>query len=90
MIKIITQSYFWHAFQSEAGSFNGVTLAPGEAEGDQYTETIASPIHQDASAVGKTYSFNWKVEGNKLGQTGRINSDRYKDYEIREVSSRLE
>ncbi|MCB9042097.1 MAG: hypothetical protein H6557_36230 [Lewinellaceae bacterium] len=90
VIKIITPGYFYGAFfNPETGSFNGVTFGAWKAEGDQYTETIAA-YSWDASAVGKTYSFNWKVEGNKFYQTGRINSDRYKDYEIREVSGRLE
>ncbi|MCB9042106.1 MAG: hypothetical protein H6557_36275 [Lewinellaceae bacterium] len=90
VIKIITPTYFYGVFfNPETGYFNGITFGTWKTEGDQYTETIKA-YSWDASAVGKTYSFNWKVEGNKFYQTGRINSDRYKDYEIREVSNRME
>lgn len=89
-VKIITPGYFYGAFfNPETGYFNGVTFGTWEATGDQYTETIEA-YSWDKSAVGKTYTFNWKVEGGKFYQTGKINSDRYTNYEIVEVSGRAE
>lgn len=90
VIKIITPGHFYGAFfNPETGYFNGVTFGTWKAEGDQYIETIKA-YSWDDSAVGKTYSFNWKVEGDKFYQTGKIDSDRYEDYEVREVSRRVE
>jgi hypothetical protein len=90
VLKIITPGHFYGAFfNPETGNFNGVAFGSWEAQDDQYIETIKA-YSWDDSAVGKTYAFDWKVEEGKFYQTGAINSDEYQDYEIREVSSRLE
>jgi len=90
VLKIITPGHFYVAyFNPETGSFNGAAFGTWTAEGDQYIETIKA-YSWDDSAVGKTYTFDWKVEDGKFYQTGEIDSDRYQDYEIVEVSSRVE
>lgn len=90
VMKIITPGHFYGVFfNPETGSFNGMTFGSWRAEGDQYIETIQT-YSWDATAAGQTYSFNWRVDDDKFYQTGKIDSDRYEDYEIVEVSGRVE
>lgn len=90
VIKIITPKFFYGAFfNPETRYFNGVTFGTWEAEGEQYTETILT-YSWDNSIVREPQPFNWRVENNKFYQTGFIDSDKYQNYRIEEVSSRME
>jgi len=90
VIKIITPEYFYGAFfNPETQYFNGVTFGTWVAEGEQYTETILT-YSWDNSIVREPQSFTWKVENDRFYQTGFIDSDKYKNYRIEEVSSRME
>lgn len=91
VIKIFTPGFFYGAFfNPKTGYFNGITFGTWEPENSgSFSETIKA-YSWDASAVGKTMTFNWRIENGKFYQTGKINSDRYQNYEIREVSSRVE
>lgn len=90
VLKIITPGHFYVAyFNPETGYFNGLGFGSWNAEEDRYTETIKA-YSWDASAVGQTVTFNWRVEGDRFFQSGKIDTDQYKDYEIKEVSRRLE
>lgn len=63
----------------------------GQAVGryELYTETILT-YSWDNSIVREPQPFNWRVENNKFYQTGFIDSDKYQNYRIEEVSSRME
>ena len=91
VIKIFTPGHFYGVFfNPETGYFNGIAFGAWKPENDEeYTEVLKS-YTWDNSAVGNVMTFNWRVEDDKFYQTGKINTDKYKDYEILEVSSRLE
>lgn len=84
IIKIFKDGYW-------IGAFFGNPQKPFEGSGggifktrnNKYIETLQF-YSWDSTAVGRTYTFNYKLYGNTYTQEGVINSDKYKDFSIRE------
>lgn len=84
--KIFTPKYFYALRYRESGGIDGFSFGTYEVDQEYLKETIISL--GDLSAVGKSYTFNWSVEGTGLIQKGFLDSDQFMGYKIEEYYSR--
>jgi hypothetical protein len=89
IIKIFKDGYWIAAFFSRSpvwfdGSCGGTyTTANGK-----YIETV-NFYSWDSTAVGSVFTFNYSLDKNKYTQDGKMNSDKYKDYPIKEEYNKI-
>src|SRR6266498_2061166 len=89
IIKIFRDGYWISAFFGDpAKPFDGSGGGTYITNGNQYIETL-NFFSWDSTAAGKTYTFNYKVQGNNYMQEGVINSDKYKDFVIKEQYEKI-
>ena len=68
--------------------FNGACGGTYELKNGKYVETVAF-YSWDSTAVGKVFTFDYKVNDRQYEQYGMVNSEKYQNYPINEVSERL-
>ena len=84
IIKTFKNGYWITAFFGDpAKSFNGSGGGTYKIEGNHYTETL-NFCSWDSTAAGQTYTFNYKLQGNKYTQESIINSPKLKEHIIKE------
>jgi hypothetical protein len=89
VIKIFKNGFWICAyFGNPQQPFNGTCGGTYKTEKGKYIETI-DYYSWDSTAVGDTYSFNYKLDKNTYIQDGKMDSEKYPDYVIREEYTRL-
>lgn len=93
IMKILKDGYWICAFFGEedrpfheSNGFGGGTYVFKDGK---YVETL-SFYSWDSTAVGKTYTFDYSVEGKYYHQWGKIQSDRYQNYVIDEMFQKVQ
>lgn len=90
VLKIFTPKHWYGIFYDKlTGTFKGVGFGTYKLKGDQYYETL-NAYSWDQSAVGETYHFTMTIAPTTLIQKGKINSDKYKNYTIREEFKKVD
>ena len=88
--KIITPKYFHTIFTYEdSGAYHGTGFGTYTLEGNKYVETI-SAFSFDQSAVVQAYDFTVEIQEDAFTQSGKINSDQYKNYTVEDNYKRIE
>lgn len=88
--KIFTgQSVHFVYFDEKTGKFQGAGGGTYSVKGSNFSEKLEY-FSWDSTAVGTMQNYNFKLDGNRLIQTGTLNSDQYKNYKIEEVYERQE
>lgn len=89
IIKIFKNGYWIGAFFGNPQQpFNGTCGGTYKTEKGTYIETVDF-YSWDSTAVGDTYSFKYSLSNDKYVQDGKMNSEKYPDYIIREEFSKL-
>ena len=90
IVKIFKDGYWIATFFGDPKQpFNGTGGGTYTTNAGKYSETL-SFYSWDSTAVGKTYTFDYTLNANKYHQQGNINSDKYKDYLIKEDFNRMD
>lgn len=89
-LKVITPKH-WHViFTSQSnGEYHGVGFGTYSLDGNNYSERI-NAFSFDSTAVGKTFDFTIELNDDQWTQTGKINSDKYQNFTVKEVFKRVE
>ncbi|MEM9885090.1 MAG: hypothetical protein AAF849_04295 [Bacteroidota bacterium] len=87
--KIFTKDKYFFIYYNDQ-KFSGAGGGDYTVEGNTFKSTNAY-YSWDSTAVGKTQTFNWVIEGNTLHQFGLIKgADKYDNYVIDEYYERVE
>lgn len=93
VIKVFKDGYWfagWYADKRRGTkAFNGVGGGTYELKNGKYHEKIAY-YSWDSTAVGKVLAMNYQVDQKAFKQTGFLNSEKYKNYEVSEVDERIQ
>lgn len=76
-------------FDTKTGAFQGAGGGTYVTNGENFTEKLEY-FSWDSTAVGTSQTYNFKIEGKSFKQIGLLNSEKYKNYEIKEVYERVE
>jgi hypothetical protein len=92
VIKVFQDGYWIGAYYNDKrnGSqpFNGACGGTYELKNGKYIEKV-SFYSWDSTAVGNAFTLDYKVSDKQYEQYGVMNSDKYKNYPINEVSERI-
>lgn len=89
VIKIFKDGYWMAAyFGNPEKPFNGVGGGTYTAVNGKYTEKL-DYYSWDSTAVGDTYTFDFSVTGDNYFQNGKMDSEKYPDYTIREEFAKI-
>lgn len=92
VIKVFKDGYWfagWYADKRRGRAFfDGVGGGTYELKNGKYLEKIAY-YSWDSTAVGKVLAMDYKVDQKAFRQTGFLNSDKYKNYEVSEIDERI-
>jgi|GEM_PF-3949870 len=92
VVKVFRDGYWIGAFYDDkrAGrpSFNGACGGTYQLKGGKYIEKVGF-YSWDSTAVGNEFSFDYKISDKQYEQFGVMNSEKYKNYPINEVSERI-
>lgn len=89
VVKIFKDGYWITGFFGhQQHPFDGSGGGTYTTENGKYIETLRF-YSWDSTAAGKTYTFDYRLAGDRYFQTGFINSDKYKNYVIKEEMSRI-
>ena len=84
--KIFTPSFFYALRYRDSGGILSFSFGNYSLSQDYLRETIISL--GDLSAVGRSYTFNWSLDGNMFTQKGFLDSEQFMDYKIEEYYMR--
>lgn len=76
-------------FDTKTGKFQGAGGGTYTVDNSKFSEKLEY-FSWDSTAVGTSQTFDFKIEGNRFIQSGLLNSEKYKDYEIKEVYEKVE
>ena len=89
VIKIFKNGYWIGAFFGNPQQpFNGTCGGTYKTENGKYIETV-NFYSWDSTAVGDTYSFNYSLNKDSYIQDGKMDSEKYPNYIIREEFAKL-
>lgn len=92
VIKVFRDGYWFGAYFDDKRnghtSFNGACGGTYELKNGRYVEHV-NYYSWDSTAVGNTFVFDYKVTPAEYHQFGKMNSEKYRDYPINEVSTRI-
>lgn len=89
VVKIFKDGYWITGFFGhQKHPFDGSGGGTYTTDKGKYIETLRF-YSWDSTAAGKTYTFDYRLEGGRYFQEGFINSDKYKNYLIKEEMSRI-
>ena len=84
VVKIFKNGYWIGAFFGDPKKpFSGTCGGTYKIENGKYLETV-NFYSWDSTAVGDTYSFNYKLDNDTYVQDGRMDSEKYPNYIIKE------
>ncbi len=84
IIKIFKDGYWISAFYGDPQKpFSGSGGGTFTTVNGKYTERLLF-YSWDSTAVGDVYNFDYRLEGNRYFQNGKMNSDKYPDHVIKE------
>ena len=88
--KIFTGKQVHFVYYNEkTGEFRGAGGGTYTLEGDTFQEKLEY-FSWDSTAVGTVQAYHFKINGNRLTQSGTLNSKQYQNYEVEEVYERVE
>lgn len=88
-VKIFKDGYWISAaFGNQKYPFGGSGGGTFTTQNGKYNETLRY-YSWDSTAVGKTYSFDYRLEQDRFIQSGYINSDKYQNYLIKEEMTKI-
>lgn len=88
--KIFTPNHWYLVFtEQESGKYHGTGFGKYELSNNQYTEHIEA-FSFDSTAVGKRFTFTLEQTGGQLIQTGKIDTEQYPDFTVKEYYERIE
>lgn len=89
IIKIFKDGYWMGAFFGDPKKpFNGSCGGTYTIANGKYIETV-NFYSWDSTAVGDVYRFNYKLENDKYFQDGKMDSDKYPNYIIKEEYAKI-
>ncbi len=89
IIKIFKDGFWIAAFFGKPDQpFNGTGGGTFEIKNGKYVESLKF-YSWDSTAVGEVYTFDYKLSGKNYWQEGKINSDKYKDFPIKEKFEKI-
>jgi len=92
VVKVFQNGYWLSASfdDKRAGrpSFNGACGGTYALKDGKYVETV-SFYSWDSTAVGNAFSFEYRISPKQYEQYGMMNSGKYKNYPINEISERI-
>ncbi|MBD2753279.1 hypothetical protein [Spirosoma validum] len=92
VIKVFRDGYWFGAYYNDKRKgrppFDGACGGTYELKNGKYIEKV-SFYSWDSTAVGNVFSLDYKVSDRQYEQYGVMNSDKYKNYPINEVSERI-
>lgn len=92
VIKVFKDGYWfsgWYADKRRGSKpFDGVGGGTYELKNGKYHEKI-DYYSWDSTAVGKVLPMDYQVDRKAFKQTGFLNSEKYKNYEVSEVDERI-
>jgi hypothetical protein len=89
VIKLFKDGHWIVAsFGDSAGGFQGTAGGTYKIVNGKYVEHI-SFFSWDSTAVGKSYIYDYTLNGNEYSQDGYMNSDKYKAHLVREKYAKL-
>lgn len=88
-VKIFKDGYWITGFfGDQKRPFGGAGGGTYTVHNGKYVETLRF-YSWDSTAVGKTYTFDYRLENDRYFQSGLINSDKYQNYLIKEEMDKL-
>jgi len=88
--KVITPKHFYIAFiDKDTGAFDGAGFGEYTYKDGKYSETIHA-FSFDPSAVGKTFHFEVEAQASQFIQIGKLDTDNYQDFTVKERYMRVE
>lgn len=88
--KVITSKYFYFVFiDQDIATFDGAGFGTYTYNNGKYSETILA-FSFDPSAVGKTFDFEMEITDNQFIQKGKMDTDEYENFSVRERYVRVE
>lgn len=88
-VKLFKDGYWISAsFGHPKYPFGGSGGGTFTTQNGKYSETLRY-YSWDSTAVGKTYTFDYRLEGDRFTQSGFINSEKYQHYLIKEEMKRI-
>lgn len=92
VIKVFRDGYWFGAYYGDKRknrpAFDGACGGTYELKDSKYVEKVGF-YSWDSTAVGNTFTFDYKISPKQYEQYGVMNSDKYKNYPINEVSERI-
>jgi hypothetical protein len=89
-IKIFKDGYWIAAFFGNPKKpFSGSGGGTFKASNGKYVETLTF-YSWDSTAVGDTYQFDYQLQGDVYKQEGYMNSEKYKNYLIKEAFRKIQ
>lgn len=88
-VKLFKDGYWISAaFGNQKYPFGGSGGGTFTTNNGKYMETLRF-YSWDSTARGKTYTFDYRLEGNQFFQSGFINTEKYQNYLIKEEMTRM-